>query len=656
MMGLFMSPQAAAKSGIHELLELLASGAPADVFETFLDDARRSGVSSSALTELESAVWRASRVHVQIRRGREREADLTALIDAARELAVPYDTVVGLLHAIARRARLLLSMDMAYVALPDDEPGSVRVHAADGHISDLSAGLRLPANNGIATMNEANVAPFATHDLLADERITLSPAFEEMIRVEGLQAMMAVPLNHGDPHGSRPGGMLYVASRKIRHFTADERSLISSLGILASRYLETTRLRLDAQTRAAELESRLSRVHDSFEGVREYSDLQTELVDVLLSNRDLHALASVAAGALKGGVTVYNAGGDVLTAVGDPADGDDTAILAAVPDVPTEEPSMAEDGVWVAPLCTGKDYLGAVVLRVPDGITVTGRRLLRLFAQMAVLFIRRDTLVTDLDGHTRDNLLNDLLGDLHGPPSKFAERARQLGMNLSKSHLMVVARPENDLHCRANVWASAYARRMGGLRGFREGCVVLLLPGSDAGTVARGISSSMASVLGKPVSVGAAGPLTGADSVQAGYAEAVRCLDAVIALGVNGGAATARELGFVGVLLSNNYDVAGFIEQAVGPVISYDRKHYTDLLPTLQAYFDEGGSPTYAAERLHVHTNTVTRRLDRVKELLGREWQKPARALDIQLALRLLRVRESLSNQPPSAARSDLSA
>ena len=36
-----------------------------------------------------------------------------------------------------------------------------------------------------------------------------------------------------------------------------------------------------------------------------------------------------------------------------------------------------------------------------------------------------------------------------------------------------------------------------------------------------------------------------------------------------------------------------------------------------------------------MHVNTVTQRLDRVSRLLGKEWSSPARALEIQLALRL---------------------
>ncbi|NUT96893.1 MAG: transcriptional regulator, partial [Saccharothrix sp.] len=211
------------------------------------------------------------------------------------------------------------------------------------------------------------------------------------------------------------------------------------------------------------------------------------------------------------------------------------------------------------------------------------------------------------------------------------------------------AKPEPPLLRRAEDWAGAYARRLGGLRGSRDGHLVLLLPGTDASTTARNAATALESALGAPVPVGAAGPLVGTASLREGYREAVRCLDAVIALGVSGGAASARDLGFVGALMAGNRDATGFIEQVIGPVIDYDRERSADLLPTLQAYFDEGGSPTYAAGRLHVHTNTVTRRLDRIKDLLGPDWQKPDQALEVQLALQLLRVRDLLEHRPTTA-------
>jgi DNA-binding PucR family transcriptional regulator len=72
--------------------------------------------------------------------------------------------------------------------------------------------------------------------------------------------------------------------------------------------------------------------------------------------------------------------------------------------------------------------------------------------------------------------------------------------------------------------------------------------------------------------------------------------------------------------------------------VAYDRRRGTDLLQTLEAYFASGSSPARTKDALHVHVNTVAQRLERVGRLLGADWQTPARALEIQLALRLHRL------------------
>ncbi|RCV47090.1 helix-turn-helix domain-containing protein, partial [Marinitenerispora sediminis] len=52
-----------------------------------------------------------------------------------------------------------------------------------------------------------------------------------------------------------------------------------------------------------------------------------------------------------------------------------------------------------------------------------------------------------------------------------------------------------------------------------------------------------------------------------------------------------------------------------------------------------GRSPRRTGTALHVHANTVAQRLDRVADLLGAGWNRPERELEVQLALRLHRLR-----------------
>jgi DNA-binding PucR family transcriptional regulator len=112
-----------------------------------------------------------------------------------------------------------------------------------------------------------------------------------------------------------------------------------------------------------------------------------------------------------------------------------------------------------------------------------------------------------------------------------------------------------------------------------------------------------------------------------------------VALGRAGDGASAAELGFVGLLLgSGRRDLDAYVRGMLGPVLDYDAKRGTELRETLETYFGCGGSPARAAEVLHIHVNTVVQRLERLGSLLGPDWQRPERALDLRLALRLYRL------------------
>jgi DNA-binding PucR family transcriptional regulator len=129
------------------------------------------------------------------------------------------------------------------------------------------------------------------------------------------------------------------------------------------------------------------------------------------------------------------------------------------------------------------------------------------------------------------------------------------------------------------------------------------------------------------------------DGVPEAWREAVRTVQALVSLGLAGTGASAAHLGFAGLVVGAAPDVDGYVRAHLGPLLDYDAKRGSELVKTLQAYFDAGGSPRHAATGLHVHVNTVSQRLERIGNLLGADWQRPDQALELQLALRLLRLR-----------------
>ncbi|MGW6419143.1 helix-turn-helix domain-containing protein [Streptomyces sp. NPDC055055] len=650
---------AAGADALLTVLELVAGQAPPARFETLLDDARRTGLDGDGLARLERAVELAGRIHTGRERDARREAGLATLTDTARDLTFSYD-LDSLLRVITRRARRLLGLDLAYVTLRGPH-GACYVHTTEGSRAGtdrtggprLVPGLKVAEGYGLGGAVQLHGEPVWTADYLADERFAPSgsldagvhaPAFDEAaeaaLRAEGLHAMIAAPLRSGDT----VIGVLHGADRRVRDHTSEEIGLLAALADLAALAVDKAGLLDRTRAEVSELERDSSRVRTSLTRMRHVSETHGRIMNLVLSGGDLCNVAKAAADALDATVTIRDQGGLCLATAGDLHGLDEEAVAKASLDAHARRrPVLADDDTWVAPVIAGSEDLGGLVVRAASGLTGEDERLLELAAQAVafLLLMRRSTAVAE--GPVRDELLDDLIADPPHAPQQIAQRARRLGVDLRKPHVLVVARPEGGEQGRAVVWASSYAYRLSGLKTVQGGCIVLLLPGIDASAAAKAVAAELSPLLGHPVSVAAAGPGWSPDGVGRMHQEAGRCLDAMSALGGTGSAASVQDLGFLGLLLSDDHDVEGFVESAIGPVLDYDAERLTDLTRTMEAYFASGGSPTNAAEALHVHPNTVSRRLERIGELLGPEWQKPGQVLEVQLALRLQRTREVLA-------------
>ncbi|MEU5259229.1 GAF domain-containing protein [Amycolatopsis sp. NPDC021455] len=623
------------------VLELLVTEAAPGQFESLVTEARRSG-SGARVANVERAKQLGLEIRSLLERRQQREASLAALVDAARDLAVP-DDLDTLLVLATRRTRLLLNADMAYVSLPDESRGDVVIRAADGHTSTLSVGLRLPRTGGMGSTVLADPSPFWSPDYLADERFPHDELIDEVVRTEGLRAVMAVPLTFG----TETFGVLYAADRSVRHFKVDEISLMSALGGLVGVTIDRAVRFGKAAEETAGFRRSIAAAEAGLAGLGEVNAIHRRLIDDVLGGSDLSGLADKASALLDSAVRITAADGGILAASGGMPEERESALSATVDAHVARETVQLPDGRWAAPVFAGEEYLGTLLVRPNDVFTDRDRQLLLVVAQAAGVRLLLDSKAVVADSDTRSDLLDDLLASTPRPLRQLKRRARRLGVDLDVAHVIVVVRGDGSSRGKGVVWAASYAHRMGGLSTTKDGDSVLLLRGTDAGAAARAALSQLKSLLAPPMTVSGAGPVSDAGSVRHRFLEAVRCLDAMAVIGATGRAASASELGFLGVLLSDSPDVDGFIGTTIGPVIDYDRQRSTELCRTLEAYFETGGSPTHSAQRLHVHANTVARRLDRVGELLGPGWQSPGRALDIQLALRLSRLRHHFEGSGP---------
>jgi hypothetical protein len=95
----------------------------------------------------------------------------------------------------------------------------------------------------------------------------------------------------------------------------------------------------------------------------------------------------------------------------------------------------------------------------------------------------------------------------------------------------------------------------------------------------------------------------------------------------------------IAVLLAGAPDAAATVARAVlGPVLALPATECDVLLGTLRAWFAADGATSVAADKLHVHRNTVRYRLRRVEELTGRSLTQPTGIAELHLAMEAARI------------------
>jgi hypothetical protein len=606
---------------VGSFLDLLYDEAPRAAFDEVVAAAEHAGATPAELAELRRQYDVALRLRELIARQRSREAELSALYDTASDLTAIRD-VNAILAAIVRRARQLLNADMTYLSLNDEGEGASYMKVTDGALTREFRTLRLPLGTGLLGLVAQTGAPYFTEDYQSDDRFVHRRYIDEAVAGEGIRAILGVPL----VVDGRVIGTLLAVHRTVRPFPPAEVGLLTSFAAHAAVALQNARL-------FAELDEANRTMTEHTAAVESAAEAHDRLTDLLVHGGGVEEVAAVLADVLGGRLAVHDPTGE-LVAGGAAADGWEAGVAESV----ASGHSVAVDGAYVAAALAGTEHVATLVLHGRD----------RPFARAERRTLERGALVTALVlifartvAQTEERLGGELLGDLvegAAPDLLLRERARRQRVALDQPLAVAVAAIEGvDRHAAGRA-AARLAGAQRGLAGEYRGAVVVLVPGDDPSAVGHRLRDAVGAAGGTATVGVAAADL---ETLRTAYAEARRCLDTLVTLGRTGDVSDPAGLGLTRLLLGENgpEQLGEYVDVTLGPVLGYDAQRGTRLLETLEAWFATGGSVKVTAERLHVHPNTVVQRLDRVGELLGTDWRDPGRGLDLQLALRVHRLR-----------------
>lgn len=336
--------------------------------------------------------------------------------------------------------------------------------------------------------------------------------------------------------------------------------------------------------------------------------------------------------------------------------GDTVAIPAADP--PVREFPLQDRG-WarlVSPIA-GRDGVAGFVslIGLEAQLTQVAALGVARAAAACAIEVDRERAVSETRERLEGEVLESLLAGTYSSEASATERASRIGLDLG-SHIAVVAlRPGSDGS--SSGWeraalqsarASLHHRGQRALVSSHEGAVCILVPVDDEGDgsvrqIAAHAREDCAGATGEPATIAGIGRTKrGVAGVRASYREAEHAIGLGRRLHAPQTVVSFADLGLHRLLLAmaQHSELRDYHDDVIGELVTYDARSDAGLLQTLEAYFACNCSPTEAAQRLHLHRNTVLYRLRRIEQIGRLRLDDATTRLNLHLCLRVRDVLE----------------
>jgi purine catabolism regulator len=400
------------------------------------------------------------------------------------------------------------------------------------------------------------------------------------------------------------------------------------------------------------------------------------LVGVVLAGGGLEDLCRRLAGFLGGAIMVTTTDGRVLASAGTEGDLDAALALDCFDRtgrlITEHEPVGARDPRGgtarraLVRIVAGQLDHGLLAAFVADReVTADDVHLLERAATVAALAITKEQAVSAVEGKYRAEFLRDALSGRAGSPAEAVAHAANLGWDIDRRLVVVVAetdeddsrsaRPAEEVASLQQRFARAWIQAVGvrdpraPVVGFSQEVVALHAVPQDWDTdeVMRSVGDVVRVVRGdggggrRTFSTGVSRPIDSVADLPAAYEEALsavavgRQLHGTSALTHFDGLGIFRLLS----LIPDSADLRRFVEESLGPLATDDVPEHADLRQTLSVLLDTNLNVAETARILFFHYNTLRYRIAKLERLLGPFTSDPQLRLKLALALKVHQMR-----------------
>jgi hypothetical protein len=290
-----------------------------------------------------------------------------------------------------------------------------------------------------------------------------------------------------------------------------------------------------------------------------------------------------------------------------------------------------DESVVIAPVSVGEDVAGYLLtISGRDNVMSEDMRLLATehAAMVCGIVLGRELIVAAAAGRARQELVEALLLNRDRDEREVQRWAAHLGIDADRQYYVLSIAVSGARVGPGPSPVEALLSRLApsAIVTARTDEVVGIVPiEDDAGTAAEqghalaaGCRAAAEQRLGMSA-IGIGNGCGSATEIARSYAEARRALAAAERMNDPCPIVASVELGIHRLLLRvpDVAELRSFAEEVLGPLLEEDRRTGTGYIATLSAYFRENNSPRRAAQRLHVHPNTVSYRIRRAEEIAG---------------------------------------
>jgi DNA-binding PucR family transcriptional regulator len=436
--------------------------------------------------------------------------------------------------------------------------------------------------------------------------------------------------------GDRLVGVLNVQTDEPHDFTADQVSFMAAIAAQVAGALERSALQ--------------ERLEEQIADLRRSEEIHRRFTALALTGGGLTAICAEIARQGGGAVALYDDEGERITPLGE------DALPARLADAVRLRPRT--DGLQVLPVRAGGEILGWLAVGPAEGVLQTARRRAHEHGvTVLALELSRERAAAEAENRLRGSLVEELLSTrmTEHDAARLAARAARLGYRLRRGMWVLAIEPDDVAAKRAlserttgirlqrALSAVAGSRHPGAMVVERAGSLVVLLPDAATSRDAERCALALLAAAGQltggaSFSCGVSGERGGPVSLHPLFEEARTAVRVGRRLRRTGEVHPYQALGAERLLLEVDPPerLHHFVEEWLGPLLRQEAqgRSAAPLIDTIDAMAAASWSPRAAARRLNVHVNTLLYRVQRARELTGRDLDDPDVRLAFTLALR----------------------